>query len=202
MRLLACFPSFSPGQVGEELGRPLLAGGWHSPSQSVWLSSGNLQTQGWLESKTVLVRTRPKCPVVDGIDTSIWMLPGEVWWRETSWNCLSCQGKEGQVQSMPVQFHHVFSGYRSTPGPEETEEVNGVWVVYKGDARRKRSCGMFGHEWRGPPESISPVSGNDAGWKFLRGVSGCVWDLLKPTSIWGSYQSRFNKRSRASRRYI
>lgn len=34
------------------------------------------------------------------------------------------------------------------------------------------------------------------------GVCLAVWDLLKLTSIWGSYQSGFNKRSRTSRRYI
>ena len=74
---------------------------------------------------------------------------------------------------------------------------------------------MFHHKLRvkvklrGLPESISPVSGNDAVQKFLKGVF--IW-VGSPkthrsvpqeiTSIWVSYPSGFNKRSRTSRGYI
>lgn len=76
----------------------------------------------------------------------------------------------------------------------QKKKLIGFEVVYKGDARKKE---VLWNVWpwvkRPSREHITCIR------KWCRVeipqgcVSGCVWDLLKPTSIWGSYQSRFNK---------
>lgn len=78
------------------------------------------------------------------------------------------------MQWMPVQFHHLFSGYRAPQAQRKQKKLMGFELSTKGTPGERGPVECMAMSEEALPESISPVSGNDAGWKFLRGVSGCV----------------------------
>lgn len=109
----------------------------------------------------------------------------------------------------------------------EAEEDNGVWIVYKGlysrglparqgDPRRKRSCGMLRWKLSGKVklrelswERITLIRKwcrAEVPWGYIYlGVESPKTHRSAPqerTSIWGSCQSGFNKRSRTNKNML